>query len=147
VISLPPAYAPLVRMNFSDDATWSRVVRECTAPNVDGFAAAVTPVDDPALEGSDWTSLRDAALRDDADRGSVLFVVDAITLASADHPVLVVSISRYYAEHHPDEFAAQQPFRCIPAELWAPENNLNLANLDWRDFAEAVDADGVFRGH
>ena len=38
------------------------------------------------------------------------------------------------------------PFRCIPAELWSIENNLNIANMDWEEFAEAVGADGIFRG-
>jgi hypothetical protein len=26
------------------------------------------------------------------------------------------------------------------------ENNLSISNLDWEDFADAVDSDGVFRG-
>jgi hypothetical protein len=30
--------------------------------------------------------------------------------------------------------------------LWAVENNLSTANLGWEDFAERLDADGVFRG-
>jgi hypothetical protein len=25
-------------------------------------------------------------------------------------------------------------------------NNLNIANMDWQEFAAAVDEDGVFRG-
>jgi hypothetical protein len=40
----------------------------------------------------------------------------------------------------------RRPFRCIPAELWAVENNLNIANMDWEDFADEVDASGVYRG-
>ena len=134
-----------MRTDFTDDAAWTQVVRECRGPSVEGFEANVTPIDDRALDGADWTSLRDAAWGD-TDRGSVLFVVDATTVASAEHAVLVVSTSRFHAENHPDEFAAQRPFRFIPALLWGPENNLNLANLDWRDFADAVEADGVFRG-
>jgi hypothetical protein len=30
--------------------------------------------------------------------------------------------------------------------LWAVENNLSLANMDYEEFAEAVDAQGIFRG-
>ena len=37
-------------------------------------------------------------------------------------------------------------FRVIPRELWGVENNLSLANMDYSDFADNVDADGVFRG-
>lgn len=39
-----------------------------------------------------------------------------------------------------------QPFRCVPAELWAVENNMNIANMGWEDFASAADEDGVLRG-
>jgi hypothetical protein len=34
----------------------------------------------------------------------------------------------------------------VPAELWSVENNINLANLDWADFARSAGPDGVFRG-
>jgi hypothetical protein len=30
--------------------------------------------------------------------------------------------------------------------LWAVDNNLNLANSDWDDFAEAAAEHGVYRG-
>jgi hypothetical protein len=36
-------------------------------------------------------------------------------------------------------------FRVVPSELWAVENNLSLSNMDFEEFAEAVDGDGVFR--
>jgi hypothetical protein len=29
-------------------------------------------------------------------------------------------------------------FRCIPPELWGIDNNLNIANMDWDDFAQAL---------
>jgi hypothetical protein len=32
------------------------------------------------------------------------------------------------------------------SEIWAVENNLSLGNMDFEDFAGAVDANGVFRG-
>ena len=39
-----------------------------------------------------------------------------------------------------------RPFRCIPPELWAVENNLNIANMDWESFADEAGEDGVYRG-
>jgi hypothetical protein len=40
-----------------------------------------------------------------------------------------------------------QPYGATsPSELWAVENNLKIANMDWQEFAAAVDEDGVFRG-
>jgi hypothetical protein len=68
---------------------------------------------------------------------SVLFVADSTTFSSADHPILVVNL--------PDS-DEKPPFRCIPSELWGVDNNLNIANMVWDDFASAVDASGVFRG-
>jgi hypothetical protein len=34
----------------------------------------------------------------------------------------------------------------IPAELWSVEINLAIANMDFEEFAENTDADGVLRG-
>jgi hypothetical protein len=67
---------------------------------------------------------------------SVLFVADSTTLTRPDHPVLVVDLLD-------DD---RRPFRCIPPELWGIDNNLNIANMDWAEFADAVDENGVFRG-
>ena len=53
-----------------------------------------------------------------------------------EHPILCVSA-------HDAEVAT---FRVVPEEIWAPENNLRIANLDFADFANAADAGGVFRG-
>jgi hypothetical protein len=36
--------------------------------------------------------------------------------------------------------------RVLAAELWSIENNLSEVNMDFEDFAGAVDNDGVFRG-
>jgi hypothetical protein len=38
------------------------------------------------------------------------------------------------------------PFRSIPSEIWSIDNNLNIANMDWEEFAGAADEDGIFRG-
>jgi hypothetical protein len=148
VLSIPDRlYTPLVRTDFTDDDAWAAVVEQATAESPEGFLADVQPFSDPAADGADCGDLRDAVMaRDPASHGSVLFVVDAVTIASPDSPILVVSTSRFHRESHPDEFASMRPFRCIPSQLWAVENNLNLANLDWRDFAGNVDAAGVFRG-
>jgi hypothetical protein len=34
----------------------------------------------------------------------------------------------------------------LPSQIQAIENNLSIANMDFEDFADSVDADGVFRG-
>ena len=44
------------------------------------------------------------------------------------------------------ESSDKPPFRRIPSELWSIDNNLNIANMDWENFAATVDEGGVFRG-
>lgn len=39
-----------------------------------------------------------------------------------------------------------QSFRVTPAEVAAAQNNLEIANMDFYEFADHVDRDGVFRG-
>ncbi|WP_435828452.1 DUF6924 domain-containing protein, partial [Nocardia testacea] len=36
--------------------------------------------------------------------------------------------------------------RILPSQMWGIENNLSIANMDFQDFADAADPDGVFRG-
>lgn len=58
-------------------------------------------------------------------------------MTNPDHPILFVDLTGGNG---------RLPFRCIPAELWGIDNNLNIANMDWEGFASAADRDGVFRG-
>jgi hypothetical protein len=54
------------------------------------------------------------------------------------------------AEHHLlvlDPFnPTGETFRVIPSEAWGVENNLSLANMDYIEFVDSSDSDGVFRG-
>ena len=36
-------------------------------------------------------------------------------------------------------------FRAIPSAIQSIENNLSITNMDFREFADNLDADGVFR--
>lgn len=76
-----------------------------------------------------------AAVPADDHGAMVLFIADGTALTSPDHPILVV-----------DLIGGEPPFRCVPSMLWSVENNLNIANMDWGEFAREVDAGGVFRG-
>ncbi|HEY6494968.1 MAG TPA: hypothetical protein VIZ43_16965 [Trebonia sp.] len=90
---------------------------------------------DAAFAGLNGAALK-AALPTEDPVAAVMFVADATTLSADDHPILVVDLL-------PED---REPFRCIPSELWSIDNNLNIANMDWEDFADAVDEGGVFRG-
>ena len=121
--------ALVVRTDFSDDAAWSGVVAAIRRP-VDGFFAYVELVDDPAFGGVTVEQL--VALRD----GSRSYVIVADAVAMGAKPTLLVV----------DLFEDPgRTFRAVPSAIQSIENNLSVANLDFRDFADNVDADGVFR--
>jgi hypothetical protein len=126
----------LVRADFTSDEAWRRVSDEAQAEYEDGFRAYLQPVSDRAFDGAAWQLVK-AAVPARSRGASVLFIVDATTLTRPDHAILVVDLR---------DGCGRLPFRCIPAELWGVDNNLNIANMDWEDFARAVDPDGVFRG-
>jgi hypothetical protein len=124
----------LVRTDFASDDAWRAVRDAAQAENEDGFRAYIEPFSDGAFAGLGWEEVK-AALPDDAPLTAVLFVADSTTLTGEDHPILVV-----------DLLEGRPPFRCVPSWLWSVDNNLNLANMDWEDFADEVDEGGVFRG-
>jgi hypothetical protein len=124
----------LVRTDFTSDDTWRQVSDEAGRENADGFRAYIQPVSAPEFDGATWEVVKAAVPADDHG-AAVLFIADSETFTSPDHPILVVNL-----------LDDTPPFRCIPSELWSVDNNLNIANMDWDEFATAVDADGVFRG-
>jgi hypothetical protein len=126
----------LVRTDFSSDDAWQRVSDEAQRENADGFRAYVEPISDPAFDRVSWEAVK-AAVPANSHGALVLFVADSTTLTLPDHPILVVDLA---------EGSDKPPFRCIPPELWGIDNNLNIANMDWEDFAAAADEGGVFRG-
>ena len=128
----PAGNTPLIRTDFSDDATWRALARAAAAPNEDGFRAYLAILDDRGFEGAAPSAL--AALAQGTGH-ACLIVADATAIANDEHPLLCVALT-----------GPRRSFRVIPAELWGVENNLSLANMDFEEFADAVDDDGVFRG-
>ena len=66
---------------------------------------------------------------------AAIFVADAKAIGGTDHAVLCVD-----CVNRPND-----AFRVTPEEVWAPENNLRLANMDFAEFANSVGQDGIFR--
>jgi hypothetical protein len=124
--------ALLLRTDFSDDAAWGALCVAIQEP-VDEFRAYVSPVSDTAFDGAAVEEI--LCLAAEADHPFV-FVADRVALTDPEHPVLVLDVW-----HEPG-----RTFRVIPREACGIENNLTLANMGFEDFADAVDADGVFRG-
>ncbi|TWP37291.1 DUF6924 domain-containing protein [Leekyejoonella antrihumi] len=123
----------LVRADAGHDKEWMRLVSAVLTENDDGFRAYVEFVDDP-----DWYEYLPDQLRaalPHSSEPSILFSADEKTLTTEDFPIVVIDL----VEH-------RSSFRSIASELWAIENNLNISNMDWEDFAKCVDSQGIFRG-
>ena len=125
-------YSFLVRTDFTSEGAWRQLSDAAQRENPDGFRANVEPVSDPEFDGVTWEAVKAAV---PANSVAVIFIADSTALTSPDNPIMVV-----------DLLDSEPPFRCIPSELWNVDNNLNIANMSWEDFASALDENGVFRG-
>ncbi|WP_405853889.1 hypothetical protein OG407_00445 [Streptomyces sp. NBC_01515] len=129
----------LIRTDFSDQTAWQALHTAITTPNEDDFIANVHIVDEAAyrdLTPEQVISLAPA-------RGFLLIVADKTALTTPEMPLLAVLPH----EEGDDELEQEHgKLRVIAEELWSIENNISLANMDWEEFVDAADDDGVFRG-
>lgn len=124
----------LVRTNFTDDAAWAKLCALVQAPSQEDYRAELICMSDRQLENVAPKTIARQVYQDLGH--SVVFVADDRAMNDPDHPILCVSA----------DDAVVASFRVVPEEIWAPENNLRIANLDFEDFVNATDAGGVFRG-
>ena len=122
---------PLIRTDFSNDSTWTEIV-DCVQKPVGDmeFLANVTMVDDTAYEGASPADLL-ASLQES--QHAIMVICDSTTITNPRRPLLVVELS---------EDARQ--FRAEPGSIQSIENNLTIGNMGWEEFAENLDADGIF---
>jgi hypothetical protein len=124
---------PVLRTEYSDEAAWQAVRAAIEQPG-GRFRANVQFISDDSYAGIAAEAL--LALIPAPARHACIFLVDAAALANPEHPILVMDLFE----------EPGRTFRVIPSEMWGIENNLSIANMDFAEFAEAVDPDGVFRG-
>ncbi len=129
--------AQVIRTCFENQAAWETICKLIRAPVyewTDAFYAHVTFLDSAEFRN---LSKEELLARVPADYGhSFLVVVDDIAITQPDAPILVVDL---YAERG-------RSFRAIPTAIQSIENNLSISNMDFFEFADAVDEDGIFRG-
>jgi hypothetical protein len=132
---LPQSQAALVvRTDFSNDEVWEAIGAAILQLTEEGFGAQVEFVDDATYRGVAKEQLLD--LFPEGDRRPFFFmIVDEVTVRSPEHPILVVDLWR----------EPGREFRGVPAAVQSVENNLSIANMDFAEFADAVDEDGIFR--
>lgn len=145
---------PLLRTDFSDDVAWERVIAEVTkevdfGDGDDGlYAPNVQPYSDRAFEGATGQALADA-MKDGDTLGYALLADDqAMREAVAGAELTVVYVDLSVDPEDAAEFGdvLGRTFRCEVGEFASIEANLSISNMDFTDFADNVEEDGVFRG-
>ena len=133
---LPDTHAALVvRTDFSDQAAWEAIRDEIQlpSPKIEGYSC-VSFIDDRTYEGFHKDQLLAAV--PEKYSYTFMFVVDATTVTTKDHPVLVIDLRK----------RSGAEFRAVTSEIYSIEANLSLANLGFDDFARAAAETGIFRG-
>lgn len=131
-------YTLLVRTDYSDDSAWQAAVNAATAVydvgDFERLGASIQLVEAPELDGLTPPDLvllpRDGYL-------SQLAVADARTMR--DLTILFVDLNEYNEQ-------VGRSFRAVPQEVEPITANLAIANMDFFEFADSADPDGVFRG-
>ena len=128
-------HALVLRTDFSDQAAWDEICTEIQKPvGILQFRAYVEFLD--TREYADITKDQLMSLIPENYNHSFIIVADRTTMTHAEQPLQIIELF----------WQPGQEFRAIPSQVQGIENNLSIANMDFEDFADAVDEDGVFRG-
>jgi len=145
--------ALVVRTDYDDEAAWRAVLAELAQPwGSDGYHPEVHLVDDPAWAGATPEEVLQAVDHDEY--LSVVFVADGTTMRSPHRALLALDTvyedvsdldPAYYQELLDDPPASR--FRTAPGAVHAVHGNLDIANMDFDDFARSAleDPEGVLR--
>lgn len=133
---LPETENPLVvRIDLSNEAIWQEICVEIQKPvGIFRFRANVEFLDDAEYAGITKEQL--LGLLPKNYNHSFIVIVDQIAISHPEHPLLVVDLYE----------GSGNEFRALPSQIQGIENNLSIANMDFEEFAQAVDEDGIFRG-
>lgn len=127
----------LVRTDYSDDGAWRAAVESATAVyEADDFersGACLELVEAPELAG---LTPPDLVLLPRAGYLSEIAVADARTMK--DQTILFLDLNEYNEQ-------VGRTFRAVPQQVEPIAVNLALANMDFFEFADSADPDGVFR--
>ncbi|MBF6341669.1 hypothetical protein IU450_38195 [Nocardia abscessus] len=133
--SLPEGESLLLRTDFTDDAAWAQTLAAVFASYGEDTMTELTPIDDAAFDRLTLDELVELV-----DGQTYVFLADATTMTDSEHPILAVDTS------DEDGRGGYPVFRIAPSAIAEVEVNFLLSNMDFGDFADNVDDDGVFRG-
>lgn len=125
--------ALVLRTDFTDDAAWEEICANIQAP-VGEFQAYVNFLDDSQYDGVTTEQLPTLGALEL--NYYFMFIVDKLAISHPENPILVVNLS----------MLPIQSFRAIPSTMWGIENNLSTANMDFEEFANTVNYNGIFAG-
>jgi hypothetical protein len=128
-----PVDAYVIRASFSDPVRWGEVADTICASFKD-IETNVRFINDPKFDGTSPEQL--LPLLEGNSFHTFAFIVDRVAIESAEYAVLVMDL---YTD-------PGRTFRAVPSMMPSIYCNLSIANMDFEDFADYVEADGVFRG-
>ena len=127
--------ALVLRTDFSNQAIWKEICEVIREPVGDAhFLADVDFVDN--LEYADISKEHLMKLIPKDYNHTFIILADQVAISHPDHPLLIIDLYN----------GSGRDFRAIPSQIQGIENNLSIANMDFEEFADSVDEDGVFRG-
>ncbi|MGF6885379.1 hypothetical protein ABIA39_004079 [Nocardia sp. GAS34] len=130
----------VVRTDFSDQQAW-----EACRSAIEKSAVEAIGHPDNFVEFVDSPEYRDITVQqfldelpegDEDENDTYVMLADQQTMTNADHPVLVLDLF---------DAGRGTTARVASSELWEVVGNLDNANMDVRDYADAAGEDGVFR--
>jgi hypothetical protein len=125
---------PFIRTDFSNNKIWEEIKMIIKTPSEEGFLAYISIIEDKTFENIDFLNSID--FRSENCNQAILVIADEITFKQAEITFLVINLLD----------TQKKSFRVIPSQLWAVENNLSIANMDFEDFYNLDDSEVVFRG-
>jgi hypothetical protein len=127
--------ALVLRTDFSDQAAWVEICGELRKPaGTLHFLAYLDYLNDMEFAGITEKQLLELLPPDY--NHSFIIVADQKAMTHPEHPLLIIDLSK----------KSGREFRAIPAQIQGIQNNLSIANMDFEEFMDAADQDGVFRG-
>jgi hypothetical protein len=130
-----PENAPVLRTDFSNQMAWEKIRAEILKPvGIFHFLPNVEFIDD--LEFANITKEQLLEILPTVYNHSFIIVADQTAMSNPEHPLLILDLFDRSAHE----------FRALPAQIQGIENNLSIANMDFEEFADSADEDGIFRG-
>ena len=123
----------VIRTDFSENSKW-RLICDAIKNPANEFESYVEFIDEIKFNHLEISQL--PKFPSDQEVQTFVLLVDEETSLHPEYPIKCVDLV--------DEFG--RSFRVIPSQIWGVTANLSIANMDFYEFADNVNADGIFRG-